>query len=119
MISASLAVWFMSSRITSRRVPGAVASAVALRLPWAVAEDVAGPGLGVTVTVTVVRVRVRLRWLANPNPNPNLNPNPNPNPNQVDPTVFARRLWGDVYFQPRTRGFKRKPPDGGGPRTFV
>ena len=37
----------------------------------------------------------------------------------VDPTTFARRLWGDVYFQPRTRGFKRKPPEGGGPRTFV
>ena len=44
----------MSSRITSRRVPGAVASAVALRLPWAVAEDVAGPGLG---------LGLRLRWL--------------------------------------------------------
>ena len=34
-------------------------------------------------------------------------------------TRQARRLWGDVYFQPRTRGFRRKPPEGGGPRSFV
>ena len=37
----------------------------------------------------------------------------------VDAPAFARRLWGDVYFQPKTRGFRRKPPEGGGPRTFV
>jgi U5 small nuclear ribonucleoprotein component len=28
-------------------------------------------------------------------------------------------LWGDAYFQPSTRSFKRTPPEGGGPRTFV
>eukprot|EP00966_Prymnesium_polylepis_P322254 7378525-Prymnesium_polylepis.1 len=27
------------------------------------------------------------------------------------------RLWGDVYLQPATRTFRRRPPDGGGPRT--
>ncbi|KAL1515598.1 hypothetical protein AB1Y20_002218 [Prymnesium parvum] len=37
----------------------------------------------------------------------------------LDPNVFARRMWGDVYFQPATRTFRRRPPDGGGPRTFV
>lgn len=35
------------------------------------------------------------------------------------PADFARRLWGDVYFQPEDRTFKRKPPPGGGMRTFV
>ena len=24
-----------------------------------------------------------------------------------------------MYYQPDTRGFRRKPPEGGGPRTFV
>ena len=37
----------------------------------------------------------------------------------LDAAAFARRLWGDVYYQPDTRGFRRKPPEGGGPRTFV
>jgi U5 small nuclear ribonucleoprotein component len=37
----------------------------------------------------------------------------------VRPEPFARRLWGDVYFQPEARTFRRKPPPGGGPRTFV
>ena len=32
---------------------------------------------------------------------------------------MARRMWGDAYYQPATRTFRRKPPDGGGPRTFV
>jgi hypothetical protein len=31
----------------------------------------------------------------------------------------ACRLWGDVWFTPETRGFKRKAPPGGGDRTFV
>ena len=37
----------------------------------------------------------------------------------LDAAAFARRLWGDIYYQPDTRGFRRKPPEGGGPRTFV
>ncbi|CAA6670724.1 unnamed protein product [Spirodela intermedia] len=32
---------------------------------------------------------------------------------------FASRLWGDVYYHPDTRTFKRKPPESGGERTFV
>jgi len=32
---------------------------------------------------------------------------------------FAKRLWGDVYFHPEDRAFRRKPPQGGGIRTFV
>ena len=33
--------------------------------------------------------------------------------------ALGRRLWGDVYYQPASRTFRRKPPDGGGPRSFV
>lgn len=36
-----------------------------------------------------------------------------------EPSALAQRLWGDVYFNPATRGFRRKPPPGGGERTFV
>lgn len=36
-----------------------------------------------------------------------------------DPKEFARRLWGDVYFQPTTRKFKRSPPERDSARTFV
>lgn len=36
-----------------------------------------------------------------------------------DTNEFARRLWGDVYFHPDSRTFKRKPPAGGAERTFV
>ncbi len=36
-----------------------------------------------------------------------------------DTKEFARRLWGDVYFHPDSRTFKRKPPTGGAERTFV
>lgn len=32
---------------------------------------------------------------------------------------FASRLWGDMYYQQETRAFSRKPPPGGGERTFV
>ena len=35
----------------------------------------------------------------------------------VDPSAFAARLWGDVYYDPTTRRFSSRP--GGGPRTFV
>lgn len=33
--------------------------------------------------------------------------------------LLNRRLWGDVYFHPDTRTFKRKPPLSGAERTFV
>lgn len=32
---------------------------------------------------------------------------------------LAMRLWGDVYYHEDTRTFKKKPPTGGGQRTFV
>ncbi len=32
---------------------------------------------------------------------------------------FAQRLWGDVYFDDSTRGFRRKAPSVGAARTFV
>lgn len=32
---------------------------------------------------------------------------------------LAMRLWGDVYYHEDTRSFKKKPPTGGGQRTFV
>jgi len=38
---------------------------------------------------------------------------------KFDTSEFARRLWGDVYFHPDSRTFKRKPPAGGAERTFV
>lgn len=28
-------------------------------------------------------------------------------------------MWGDVYFNEATRGFRKKAPAGGGERTFV
>jgi len=37
----------------------------------------------------------------------------------LDAAALGRRLWGDVYFHPSTRSFRRKPPEGGGPRSFV
>ncbi|KAG8471537.1 hypothetical protein CXB51_036737 [Gossypium anomalum] len=36
-----------------------------------------------------------------------------------DAEKFASRLWGDIYYHPDTRDFKRKPPAGGGERSFV
>lgn len=36
-----------------------------------------------------------------------------------DPAMLAKRLWGDLYFHPDTRTFKRKAPEGGGERSFV
>ncbi|KAK1403485.1 110 kDa U5 small nuclear ribonucleoprotein component CLO [Heracleum sosnowskyi] len=36
-----------------------------------------------------------------------------------DATKFASRLWGDYYFDPDTRGFKKKQPSGGVERSFV
>lgn len=37
----------------------------------------------------------------------------------IDPAAFAARLWGDVYFNPATRKFQRKPHASGAPRSFV
>lgn len=36
-----------------------------------------------------------------------------------DSARFASRLWGDMYFQPDTRTFKKRPPPTGGERSFV
>lgn len=35
-----------------------------------------------------------------------------------DPSEFAKRLWGDLYFHPDDRKFRKKPPPDG-KRTFV
>ena len=32
---------------------------------------------------------------------------------------LAKRFWGDIYYDGRSNSFSRKPPQGGGPRTFV
>ncbi len=37
----------------------------------------------------------------------------------MDPKEFARRLWGDIYFQPTTRKFKKTAPEKSSERTFV
>lgn len=36
-----------------------------------------------------------------------------------DANKFASRLWGDYYFDPDTRSFKKKPPATGVERSFV
>ncbi|XP_068659300.1 110 kDa U5 small nuclear ribonucleoprotein component CLO-like [Aristolochia californica] len=36
-----------------------------------------------------------------------------------DAGQFAKRLWGDMYYHPEDRKFKRKPPMNGGQRSFV
>lgn len=36
-----------------------------------------------------------------------------------DADRFASRLWGDLYFHPDTRNFKKRPPPTGGERSFV
>ncbi|KAJ3007597.1 U5 small nuclear ribonucleoprotein component [Thoreauomyces humboldtii] len=36
-----------------------------------------------------------------------------------DVDAFAKRLWGDVYFNSDTRAFRRKPTDSTSTRTFV
>ncbi|KAF2498209.1 elongation factor 2 [Lophium mytilinum] len=37
----------------------------------------------------------------------------------VDVQEFARRLWGDIFFNPRSRKFTRRPQEDGAKRTFV
>lgn len=36
-----------------------------------------------------------------------------------DPRELARRFWGDVYFHPDSRTFKKKAASAGQDRTFV
>lgn len=36
-----------------------------------------------------------------------------------DSNKFATRLWGDLYYHPDTRTFRKKPPMGGGERSFI
>eukprot|EP01018_Ginkgo_biloba_P003745 Gb_08962 [translate_table: standard] len=36
-----------------------------------------------------------------------------------DAARFASRLWGDMYYHPDTRTFRKKPPPTGGERSFV
>ncbi|EEY17627.1 116 kDa U5 small nuclear ribonucleoprotein component [Verticillium alfalfae VaMs.102] len=37
----------------------------------------------------------------------------------IDTDDFAKRLWGDVYFNPKKRNFTRKPVEEGAQRSFV
>ncbi|KDO32575.1 hypothetical protein SPRG_03049 [Saprolegnia parasitica CBS 223.65] len=37
----------------------------------------------------------------------------------VNPTELAKRLWGDMYYAPATRTFKKKVPYENAPRSFV
>lgn len=32
---------------------------------------------------------------------------------------FAKRLWGDVYFNSKTKKFSKKPPHNTAPRSFI
>lgn len=36
-----------------------------------------------------------------------------------DPYEFSRRLWGDVFFNPKKRSFTRKPVEEGAKRSFI
>eukprot|EP00045_Choanoeca_perplexa_P006490 m.55495 g.55495 ORF g.55495 m.55495 type:complete len:989 (-) comp13654_c0_seq1:58-3024(-) len=38
---------------------------------------------------------------------------------EFEPEAFANRLWGDMYFQPDTRTFTRKPGNSKAVRSFV
>lgn len=37
----------------------------------------------------------------------------------IDPEEFSKRLWGDVYFNPKKRNFTRKPVEDRSARSFV
>ncbi|VDP03643.1 unnamed protein product [Heligmosomoides polygyrus] len=39
--------------------------------------------------------------------------------NNINAREFARRLWGDIYFDKTTRKFSKKPPASNAQRTFV
>jgi U5 small nuclear ribonucleoprotein component len=36
-----------------------------------------------------------------------------------DADEFAKRLWGDIYFHPKTRRFMRKAPHSSAHRSFI
>lgn len=36
----------------------------------------------------------------------------------IDADAFAKRLWGDIYYNPESRKFSRKPIEAGAKRTF-
>lgn len=38
---------------------------------------------------------------------------------QLNINELSRRLWGDIYFNPKTRRFSKKPPHGSAQRSFV
>ena len=38
---------------------------------------------------------------------------------KFDVRAFANRLWGDIYFEDKTRKFTRKQVDPSAPRSFV
>ncbi|KAI8110430.1 hypothetical protein M9435_002105 [Picochlorum sp. BPE23] len=37
----------------------------------------------------------------------------------MNPKALAQRLWGDVWYDPETRMFRKKPAEGSGERSFV
>ena len=37
----------------------------------------------------------------------------------MDPKALAQRLWGDVWFDPDSRTFRRKPSEASGERSFI
>ena len=37
----------------------------------------------------------------------------------INAAEFARRLWGDIYFNSKTRKFTKKPPHGSAQRSFI
>ncbi|KRX56036.1 U5 small nuclear ribonucleoprotein component [Trichinella sp. T9] len=37
----------------------------------------------------------------------------------IQPKEFAKRLWGDIYLNSKTREFQKKAPSGDKPRSFV
>lgn len=37
----------------------------------------------------------------------------------LNPSEFAKRLWGDIYFNPKTRKFTKKPPHNTAQRSFI
>lgn len=37
----------------------------------------------------------------------------------MNPKMLAERLWGEVWFDPSTRKFRKKPVEGSGERSFV
>jgi U5 small nuclear ribonucleoprotein component len=38
---------------------------------------------------------------------------------KIDPFEFSRRLWGDIFYNPRSRKFSRKGMEDGAKRSFV